>query len=278
MSGFCRATPPLRFAPPNTPPLNLMPATRRARSKTPSRKPAPQDPGLLKIYSQNVCVLPVGGRETWLQPASLIGSVLLPIFLISTLHSSPLLLVSATTILLTTAFFCPVGYLLAAPLWAGSNLFSHDYKAERLACLADRLAVPGTLEPAYDVVLLQELFGCWYSDVHRLELVRLMKQRGYLYHAMPSCSLLSILPSFWANSGLAVFSRHPLSDAASHTFKNQLFYDYWLVNRGVLGATVDAPREKGGKLRVFSVHFGPPVSVLTFFSFVPVAVMEFFDK
>ena len=241
----------------------------------------------LKVYSQNVCVLPVGGREQMLQTSSLVGSVLfLPIFASAALLGCDvLLLFSIFVFVIITALFCPIGYFLVSPLWAGSNLFADDFKSERLSALASRLSSSPHKSggpPLYDIVMLQEFFGCFYSDRHRQHFTALMTAKGYPYSCLPPCSLSSTFPSLWGNSGLAIFSPHPLSSPTFHTFKNQLFYDYWLVNRGILGVKVHVPLSVSSTpLSAFSVHFGPPVSVLTLFSFVPAwltSLVDVFDK
>jgi len=163
--------------------------------------PSSMKPQALRVYSQNVCILPVGGRERLLQPSSLFGTFLLLLLLFH--YNLPHLLL----FLLPTSLFCPLAYLLAFPLWGGSNLFAHDYKAERLEELADRVTskhttgkqtsgkyTPGQYTPRYEVLLLQEFFGTYYSDRHRQQFARLLRDRGYKHHAMPPSNFLSILP------------------------------------------------------------------------------------
>jgi len=82
--------------------------------------------------------------------------------------------------------------------------------------------------------------------------------------------------SLWANPGLAIFSKYEVSNIVSEPFSHQLFYDYWLVNRGVLSATISPPGFPA--VRVHSVHFGPPLGVLTFFAFLPRAIVRYVDK
>ena len=68
----------------------------------------------------------------------------------------------------------------------------------------------GQSQPAYDFVLLQELYATWYSDTQRAKFVATMKRNGYRYVALPSA--ISTFPSMWANSGVAIFSRFPIKD------------------------------------------------------------------
>lgn len=155
----------------------------------------------------------------------------------------------------STVFMVPAAYLAALIVGFASWITGrHDFKSERMAVLASRLG-----KQDYDVVLLQELYGTWYADGHRTRLVKAMADNGYGHFAMPSA--VSALPSCWANSGLAIFSRHPLSDVKHHLFTHQTIYDRLAVNRGVIGATVHLPGGSG-LARVYGTHFGPPLSVL----------------
>jgi endonuclease/exonuclease/phosphatase family metal-dependent hydrolase len=227
----------------------------------------------IRVYSQNVCVLPLGGRESLLQKSSILGTILvLAAFGAASFFVKPIALATAAVFLLSTSLFCPLGYFMATPYWALSNFYGDDYKAERLAALADRLATKGK-KPAYDVVLLQEFFGCFYSDVHRIHFTKLMFERGYKYNACPPCSMKSIFPALWANSGLAVFSPYRVTQPRFQPFRKQLFYDYWLVSRGILSAKVDV----NGGIQVVSTHFGPPLSVLSMFKAVPEFLKTKFD-
>ena len=85
----------------------------------------------LKVYTQNVCVLPVGGRESLLQFSSMLGTIFLPILIIANLYESPIKMLAVFGFLIVTGLACPAGYYLAAPFWLGSNLFSRkgDYKS-----------------------------------------------------------------------------------------------------------------------------------------------------
>lgn len=75
---------------------------------------------------------------------------------------------------------------------------------------------------------------------------------------------------------------------AELAFSHQLAYDKYLVRRGVLTATVCFPTgetgetESGGEtfkdVKVSGVHIGPPVSVLTFFKWLPDWFFALMDK
>ena len=152
----------------------------------------------------------------------------------------------------------------------------------------------------------QEFYGAWYGDSHRQRFVSLMATHGYTQIAMPCAA--GVETSWWANSGLAIFSPHALSNVDHVPFATQLIYDKFLVNRGVLGVTVRFPIRKGEggyaangetreqakeakkeanaakddvedgggdddgaddgdgscfmNVRLYNVHFGPPLTVL----------------
>lgn len=194
-----------------------------------------------------------------------------------------------------------------------TTLRNHDYKKERLHKLGTELLTKkGKI--LYDVVLLQEFFGAFYSDRHREYFVDLMKQvrqkltacfatalinkeggalssylhtlpklshsaqLGYKFHGKSSRSFFSSFPSLWANAGLAIFSPYPVKDIVARPFKNQSFYDRWMAARGIISATVSLPSDKGGDMRFFSVHVGPTVYVLSSFDFIPVFIKQMADK
>ncbi|GMI53567.1 hypothetical protein ScalyP_jg5636 [Parmales sp. scaly parma] len=157
---------------------------------------------------------------------------------------------------------------MVLPLFWLTHLKGHDYKAERLAELAERLRL-GSL----DFVFLQEFYGCWYSDSSRKGFLKLMITNGFKHRAVPPAT--GSFPSLWANSGLAVFSReHEVKDLTLHAFKRQSFYDKYCVNRGVCGCSTEID---GKKLWIFSIHCGPPMNVLSFFDFLPSAVQKYCD-
>ena len=69
-----------------------------------------------------------------------------------------------------------------------------------------------TCTPKYDAVILQEFYGCVYSDRSRSHFVNIMKQAGYEFHSKSDNGITRNFPSLWANSGMAIFSPHELKD------------------------------------------------------------------
>lgn len=100
-----------------------------------------------------------------------------------------------------------IAVVVLGPIQAALSL--HDFKSERLEELATRLSDTNG-SPKYDVVLLQEFYGCWYSDTHRDFFTKRMAQRGYAHVAKPKRT--ASFPALWANSGLAVFSPFPIDE------------------------------------------------------------------
>eukprot|EP00520_Triparma_pacifica_P015712 CAMPEP_0118640482 /NCGR_PEP_ID=MMETSP0785-20121206/4778_1 /TAXON_ID=91992 /ORGANISM="Bolidomonas pacifica, Strain CCMP 1866" /LENGTH=344 /DNA_ID=CAMNT_0006531875 /DNA_START=28 /DNA_END=1059 /DNA_ORIENTATION=- len=235
----------------------------------------------LRIYSQNICCLPYGSRERYLQKGSIIGFFLVTSLFLFTFVSFPDARKTTATVWLVLS-----GTWLNAPLMFYSTLpfitllttilpGHHDYKLQRLRTLVDDKLTTDDGKPRYDAVCMQELFGCIYSDAARLAFVKIMFDAGYTHSALPSTSILSVFPSLWANSGLAIFSVHPLTDVSMVPYKSRLFYDYWTVQRGVLSTKCNT---KDGTFWVASTHFGPPVSVLESFSSLPKFLVGLLDK
>ncbi|GMI42453.1 hypothetical protein TrCOL_g4791 [Triparma columacea] len=236
----------------------------------------------IRIYSQNVCVLPPGSRERYLQTGSLLGAVLtLTIFLLLFLIFPPIYLISAGIFGIVTWLAAPLCFYTSLPLITLLTIFhSHDYKRERLSMLLRTKLLTPSGEPLYDVVCMQELFGCWYSDRNRTWFKALMAEHGYKYSALPGNKPWEIFPALWANSGLAIFSTHQLQDVQHTPFVNRILYDYWTVQRGVLSCKIVQKVEGKSPITtcVGSTHFGPPIGVLEVFNGMPKFLINLLDK
>jgi len=230
----------------------------------------------LRVYSQNVCVLPAGARERVLQHGGVLGMALIVLAPLCAAAAGPLSKPALLAIFLAyvSGAVVPLSLYCVFLFGAACHFVAcrHDHKRERLAALANRL-VDEKGQALYDVVLIQELFGTWYSDANRQFFVAAMKERGYAFTALPSA--VAVLPSTWANSGLAIFSPWPLSDETYTSFQSQMMSDFFAVNRGALGATVHLP--SGQQVRAFSTHFAPPLAVLDVFEGMPKFVHRALD-
>ena len=185
-------------------------------------------------------------------------------------------------ILISSWLVCPVAFFSTFWIIALSTMLGggHDYKEERLTTLVEEYLTElnkknGTRSAIYDVVLLQECFGCVYSDRYRSMLAAKLKEVGYVHQVLPPCGLFNVLPSLWCNSGLAVFSRHKVVEVDFKPFKNRLFYDNYVVQRGVLAAKIAA---NGSQIWVASTHFGPSLDVLTLGKVLPSYIKNKLDK
>eukprot|EP00750_Incisomonas_marina_P002949 INCI12783.4.p1 GENE.INCI12783.4~~INCI12783.4.p1 ORF type:complete len:374 (+),score=47.53 INCI12783.4:284-1405(+) len=231
---------------------------------------------MLKAYVQNVCVLPAGARERHLQVGGILGGLgLLALFLFATTSLSALSRILLGILVFGTGLgFCVVVHVAIALVGGLHALFGwHDHKSERLGVLAKRL-VTADGRPAYDVVMLQEFYGAWYNDSNRANFIAVMRRNGYSNCARPS--RFPVLPSLWANSGLAVFSPHPITEVENVPFSAQTIYDRFAVNRGVFACDVLVPGQHP-PLRVATTHFGPSLAVLQMASFLPKRVKDLLD-
>ncbi|GMI11549.1 hypothetical protein TrVE_jg8540 [Triparma verrucosa] len=257
-----------------------------------------------KFYSQNVCCLPLFASERSLQTGSLLGAAIATLTLFFCLPTFPIF-VSVFIALITTGLVFPMSYFTYLPISAILSFFANDMKHQRLEEIARRCVTVvdmkdskirdltkvgviktssgsdfSTCTPKYDAVILQEFYGCVYSDRSRSHFINIMKQAGYEFHSKSDNGIIQNFPSLWANSGMAIFSPHELKDERECCFSNQLAYDKFLVRRGSLTATVKYPLNSGKfkDVNVTSVHIGPPASVLTFFNWLPPWFFSLLDK
>jgi len=175
------------------------------------------------LTPQNVCCLPYGGRERYLQTGSALGAVLMTcLFLVGcAMPSWRYYTLAIYAILLSSWLVAACCFFSTLWVVALSTIFAHDYKLERLSYLVQKKLLNKGGKPEYDVVLLQECYGCTYSDEFRRKLVVMMKEAGYDHQYLPPCGLGQTLPSLWCNSGLAVFSRHPIKEIKFRPFQNR---------------------------------------------------------
>ncbi|GMI05212.1 hypothetical protein TrRE_jg5785 [Triparma retinervis] len=180
-----------------------------------------------------------------------------------------------------TWLLAPLCFYSTLPFVTLLTIFhSHDYKRERLSILLRTKLLDSKGRPAFDVVCMQELFGCWYSDRNRIWFKALMAEHGYKHSALPGVRPWNIFPALWANSGLAIFSIHEIADVQHAPFVNRILYDYWTVQRGVLSCKI-VQRVEGKEPTitcVASTHFGPPVGVLEAFNGMPKFLIGLLDK
>lgn len=104
----------------------------------------------------------------------------------------------------------------------------------------------------YDVVCLQELFVLRLSSLYELRsnfdyMVDLLAQGGYVHHSDP-CDSLRADRTIGQNSGVAIFSRHPLESVESVDF------ECTAERSNTKGFVVADVRRDGRLVRVVSAH------------------------
>eukprot|EP00750_Incisomonas_marina_P031538 INCI8228.6.p1 GENE.INCI8228.6~~INCI8228.6.p1 ORF type:complete len:323 (+),score=49.43 INCI8228.6:155-1123(+) len=115
----------------------------------------------------------------------------------------------------------------------------NDYKAERLDDLA------ATFDE-FDILLLQESWVV-LSQGRKNKLVSVAKEKGFPFYVRGRCTGKPV------TSMLNIFSRHPLVDAAEHSFVNSCC-DEAMASKGVVAATVWINGNESHKVNLYTTH------------------------
>eukprot|EP00520_Triparma_pacifica_P015410 CAMPEP_0118642470 /NCGR_PEP_ID=MMETSP0785-20121206/5850_1 /TAXON_ID=91992 /ORGANISM="Bolidomonas pacifica, Strain CCMP 1866" /LENGTH=352 /DNA_ID=CAMNT_0006534019 /DNA_START=374 /DNA_END=1428 /DNA_ORIENTATION=+ len=149
----------------------------------------------------------------------------------------------------------PFSIIVGQPLAMISSSFIYalkkddfsEFKSERI----DQLYSSNSMH-THDVFAVQELYGSrfWGSKYYQSYMKGRCEEAGLKYSAFGGP------PRWWMlfDSGLAIFSRHPITRSASFVFRKQSIWDYLFVSRASLYTQLDL----GGKsMHVFTLHTAP---------------------